>query len=111
MSCFDTSGTSSANTTASPLKCSDGQHRKVDENKDDVRIQVPVDVTVTKPWARVVGEEPNSYTVSRAGASAHDIAEDRVFKVVCPASSTPKYVEGMLVRGILASEQVGGAHI
>jgi len=29
-----------------------------------VRIQVPVDVTVEKPWARVVGEEADGHLVS-----------------------------------------------
>jgi hypothetical protein len=52
------------------------------KTKHDSRIQVPVDVAVEKPWARVVGKESNGYEVRFARANAHDIADDRVDEVV-----------------------------
>jgi hypothetical protein len=80
------------------------------KTKHDSRIQVPVDVAVEDPWARVVGKESNGYDVRTASANAHDIADDRVDEVVGFASSAPYHVEGMLVRDILACELVTGAH-
>lgn len=69
------------------------------KTKYDIRIQVPVDVTVEEPRARVVGEEPNRYDISRTGTSAHDIANDRVVEVVGRVSSAPDDVEGVLEGG------------
>jgi len=64
----------------------------------DIRIQVPIDVTVEEPWARVVGEEPNRYDVSGTCASAHNVANDRVDKVVGRVPSAPNNMERMLER-------------
>ena len=66
------------------------------KTKYNIRIQVPVDVTVEEPRARVVGEEPNRYDVSRSSAGAHDIANDRVVVVVGRVSSAPDHEEGVL---------------
>ena len=72
--------------------------RNSQKTKYDIRIQVPVDVTVKEPWARVVSEEPNRYDVRSASSSAHDIANDRVVKVVGRISSATDHVERMLGR-------------
>jgi hypothetical protein len=68
------------------------------KTKYDIRIQVPVNVTVEEPWARVVSEEPNRYDVRSASASAHDVANDRVVKVVGRIPGATDHVERMLVR-------------
>ena len=81
------------------------------KTKHDLRIQVPVDVAVEEPGARVVGKESNGYEVRMASANAHDIADDRVDEVVGFTSSAPNHMEGMLVRDILAGELVTGAHV
>ena len=70
--------------------------------KYDIRIQVPVDVAVKEPWTRIVGEKPNRYVVMilkvGAIASAHDIANDGVVKVVGRISGATDHVERVLVR-------------
>jgi hypothetical protein len=58
------------------------------------RAQVPVNVAVEEPGARVVSEEPDRDIVARV-AHGHDIAEDRVIEVVCRITSTTDYVERM----------------
>ena len=68
------------------------------ETRDDIQIQVPVNMTVEEPGARVVGEEPDRNDVVRSGTSAHDIANDRVIEVVGRVSSAPDHVEGVLER-------------
>jgi len=83
---------------------------KLKKTKHDLRIQVPVDVAVEEPWARVIGKESNSYEVRTASANAHDIADNGVGKVVGFASSAPNHMERVLVRDILACELVIGAH-
>jgi hypothetical protein len=76
------------------------------------RIQVPVDVAVKEPWARVIGEESDGHDIRLAGADAHDIADDRVDEVVGVASGAPDHMEGMLVkRHISAYELITGAHV
>jgi hypothetical protein len=45
------------------------------------RGQVPIDVAVEEPWARVVSEEPDRHIITRV-ADADDVAEDRIVKVV-----------------------------
>ena len=72
--------------------------RNLTKTNYDIRIQVPIDVTVEEPWARIVGEEPNRYDVRRTCASAHDIANDRVDKVVGRVPSAPDNMERMLER-------------
>ena len=54
---------------------------------------MPIDVTVKEPWARVVREEPNRHNVRGASASAHDIANDRVVKVVGRISGATDHVK------------------
>ena len=48
---------------------------------DHERAQVPVNVAVEEPRARVVREEPDRDIVTRL-ADAYDIADDGVLKVV-----------------------------
>jgi hypothetical protein len=50
--------------------------------RPNIRIQVPVDVTVQEPWPGVVSEEPNSHDVGGACSDAHDIANDGVDEVI-----------------------------
>ena len=61
---------------------------------DHERSQVPINVAVEEPRARVVGEEPDCDTISGL-ADVHDVADDRVFKVVRRITSTPDYGERM----------------
>jgi len=68
------------------------------ENDSETQIQVPVDMTVEEPWARVIGEEPNRYDIRMASASAHDIANDRVVKVVGRIPSATDHVERVPVQ-------------
>jgi hypothetical protein len=78
------------------------------KTKYDIQIQVPVDVTVEEPWTRVVGEEPNRYDIRMANASAHDIANDRVVKVVGRIPSATDHMERVLARkGKRISERAG----
>ena len=75
----DTSGTSSANTTAKPLGETYINTRK--RNWLDSRLQVPIDVAVEEPRARVVSPEPERNIIGR-GAGAYDVAHDGVVEVV-----------------------------
>ena len=59
---------------------------------------MPVDVAMEEPRARVIGEESDGHEIRFAGADAHDIADDRVDKVVRVASGAPDHMEGMLVK-------------
>ena len=68
------------------------------KTKYDIRIQVPVDVTMKEPWAGIVSEEPNRYEVRSASAGADDIADDGVVKVVGRISCATDHVERMLAR-------------
>ena len=43
--------------------------------------QMPINVAVEKPRARVVGKESDRDIIARV-ADAHDVADDRVIKVV-----------------------------
>jgi hypothetical protein len=61
---------------------------------DHERGQVPINVAVKEPRARVVGEEPDRDTISNP-ADVHHVADDRVFKVVRRIASTPDYGERM----------------
>ena len=45
------------------------------------RVQVPIDVAVEEPRARVVSEEPDRHIITRV-ADAHDVADDRIIKIV-----------------------------
>jgi hypothetical protein len=72
--------------------------RNLTKTNYDILIQVPIDVTMEEPWARVVGEEPNRYDVRRICASAHNIANDRVDKVVGRVPCAPNNMERMLER-------------
>ena len=64
----------------------------------DIRIQMPVDVAVEEPWARVVGEEPDGDLINcGAGANAYDVAHDGVVPVVYRAVRATDYVECVLV--------------
>ena len=58
---------------------------------------MPVDVAVEEPRSRVIGEESDGHEIRFAGADAHDIADDRINKVVGIASGAPDHMEGMLL--------------
>ncbi len=79
--------------------------------KCDLRVQVPVDVAVEEPRARVVGEESDSYKVGFASADAHDVADDRVDEVVGIVSSAPNHMEGMLLKRHSACELTTGEYV
>ena len=59
---------------------------------DHERVQVPINVAVEEPGARVVSEEPDRDFIARV-AHAHDVANDRIIKVVCRITSTADYGE------------------
>ena len=54
--------------------------------------QVPVNMAVQEPRTRVVSEEPDRDIIIRV-ADAHDVADDRVDKVISRVSRTPYHVE------------------
>ena len=56
--------------------------------------QVPINVAVEEPRARVICEEPDCNIITGV-AHAHDVADDRVNKVVRVITSTSDYVERM----------------
>jgi len=56
--------------------------------------QVPINVAVEEPRARVVSHEPDRDTIVSA-ADAYDIADDRILEVVCRTSRTTNDVKGM----------------
>ena len=69
---------------------------------DHERIQVPSNVAVEQPRASVVREEPDCDIIT-GGADAHDVAEDRVHKVVRAVTSATHNSErmSMQVNGML----------
>ena len=81
------------------------------KTKHVLRIQVPVDVAVEEPRARVVGEESDGHEIRLAGADAHDIADDRVVEVVGVASGAPDHMEGMLVKRLTSAYELNGAQV
>jgi len=54
--------------------------------------QVPIDVAVQEPRARIVSEESDRHIIPRI-SHAHDIADDRVVIVVSRTSSAADHVE------------------
>ena len=72
---------------------------------DHERVQVPINVTVEKPRARVVREEPDRDIITSV-ANAYDIAEDRIIIVVRTVTSAAYNSEGMSmqVNGMLFEE-------
>jgi hypothetical protein len=74
---------------------------------DHERVQVPVDVAVEEPRAGVVREEPDCNVITGV-ADAHDIAEDRIIKVVCRVTSAAYNSKGMSmqVNGMLFGERI-----
>ena len=73
---------------------------------DHERGQVPVNVTVEEPRARVVREEPDSDIITSV-ADAHDVAEDRIIIVIRTVTSAAYNSEGMSmqVNGMLFGEK------
>jgi hypothetical protein len=59
---------------------------------DHERVQVPINVAVEEPGARIVSKEPDRDIIASV-AHAHDVADDRIFKVVCRITSTADYGE------------------
>ena len=64
---------------------------------DHERAQVPVNVTVEEPRARVVREEPDRDIVASV-ADAYDVADNGIHKVVRRTASAADYGEGMSVK-------------
>jgi hypothetical protein len=97
-SCDDTFGTSSANTTAKPLKIQ-RRHKQYIKGKRDgyARVQVPVDVAVEEPGTWIIGEEPNCDIITGV-ADAHDIPDNRIDKVVRGVAGAADNVEGMTMQ-------------
>lgn len=95
MSWVGTSGTSSAKTTAKPLrkpKHSSSAQVLRPEERDDERSQVPVDMAMEEPWTRVVSEEPDGDVITSI-SYAHDVADDRINVVVGRVPGAPNYIE------------------
>ena len=95
MSWFGTSGTSSAKTTAKPLrqpKRSSSAQALRREERDDERSQVPVDMAMEEPWTRVVSVESDGDIVTRI-SYAHDVADDRINEVVGRVPGAPDHIE------------------
>ena len=94
----ETSGTSSAITTAKPLV----KHRYINKRKrrrsgKDSLGQVPIDVAVKEPRPRVVGLEPDRDIIVRV-AEADNVAHDGVVVVVRRASRAADDVEDVSVQ-------------
>jgi hypothetical protein len=98
MSCRGTSGTSSAKTTAKPLRLA-RQHNSTTayRRRDHARAQVPIYVAVEEPRARVVREEPDRDIISSV-ADAHDVADNGVHEVVRRIATTADHVKRMTVK-------------
>jgi hypothetical protein len=93
-----TSGTSSANTTAKPLEQRTNQYDQQDTyEENDWRIQVPVDVAVEEPGARVVGKEPNCDYIPGV-THTYDIPDNGVVKIVGGVASAANYMEAVPVQ-------------
>ena len=93
MSCFDMSGISSAKTTAKPLM-QPVSMPKHEEEKDDGRSQVPVDMAMEEPWTRVISVESDGDIVTRL-SNAHDVADNRINEVVGRVPGAPDYMESV----------------
>jgi hypothetical protein len=89
-----TSGTSSAKTTAKPLrrhKCSSSARIRLEERNDELA-QVPIDMAMEKPWTKVVSEESDGDIVT--GISyVHDVTDDGIIKVVGRVPGAPDHME------------------
>ena len=95
---MDTSGTSSAITTAKPL----GEHRYVNKRKrrksdEDSLRQVPIDVAVKEPRPRIVSLESDRDIIIREAEADH-VAHDGVVVVVRRATRAADDVEDMSVQ-------------
>jgi hypothetical protein len=66
-------------------------------SRDHERVQVPIDVAMEEPRARVICEEPDRDIITGV-ADAHDVAEDRVIIVVRGITSTAYNSERMSVQ-------------
>ena len=78
----------------STKKCALRYRNHDKEQKNDGRIQVPIDVAVEEPWTRIVGEEADRDVVA-SDADTHDIANHGVIKVVGRIPSATDHREGM----------------
>ena len=95
---MDTSGTSSAITTAKPL----GEHRYVNKRKrrksdEDSLRQVPIDVAVKEPRPRIVSLESDRDIIIREAEADH-VTHDGVVVVVRRATRAADDVEDMSVQ-------------
>jgi len=62
------------------------------KNNREASVQVPIDVAVEEPRARVVGKEPNCDLIT-SGTNTHDIPDNRFDKVVGRVTSAADHVE------------------
>ena len=71
------------------------------EVEEGIRVQIPVDVAVEEPRARVVGlEADGDLIICVASANAYNVAHHRVDPVVRRAVRAMDYVECMLVGAV-----------
>ena len=99
ISCVGTSGTSSAKTTAKPLRQpnrSSSARALICGERNDERGQVPIDMAMEDPRGRVVSEESNGDIVTTI-SYAHNVADYRISEVVGRVSGAPDYRECMPV--------------
>ena len=81
------------------------QYRDHDKGRrNDGRVQVPIDVAVEEPWARIVGEEADRDVVTSV-ADTHHIATHGVIEIVGRIPGATDHGEGvpMQVNGVLAT--------
>ena len=71
-----------------------------DGRRNDRRVQVPIDVAVEEPRARIVGDEADGDLIICASANAYDVAHDWVDPVVLRAVRATDDVECMLVGAV-----------
>ena len=103
------SGTSSAKTTAKPLKQNPHQYDQQDTRRRyDERFQVPVDVAVEEPRAGVIGEEANCDKIPGV-TQIHNIPNNGVVEIVRRATGATDDVEVMPVQmnRMLLRETIG----
>ncbi len=62
------------------------------------RVQVPINVAVEKPRTRVVSDEADRDIIFTSEAHVHDVAEDRVLKVIRRITSTADNGERMTMQ-------------
>jgi len=67
-------------------------------DNSETLFQVPVNMAVDEPWARIVRHEPDREVIRRAGAHARNVADDGVIIVVSRGSSAADHMEVVSVQ-------------